>query len=113
MFKKLAQQLKIQNDKIDCINEKSCIPMSSPMRSIEEETYKAFLKSMSRQALNLYERKSDIKNFTELALSDPENTSHNEIVEDLLKNDAIVDPFDETKYFNLSENERFLKDLGY
>ncbi len=113
MFRKLAQQLKIQNDKNDCQKEKSCIPMSSPIGSLEKETYKAFLKSMSCQALNLYERKTDIKNFTELALSDPENTSHNDIVENLLKNDGVIDPFDETKYFNLSENERFLKDLGY
>lgn len=58
MFKKLAKQLKMQND------ENSCFPMSSPMRSLKEETKKSFLKSLSCHALNLYERKTDINNFT-------------------------------------------------
>ncbi len=106
MFKKLAKQLKAER----C--ENSCFPMSSPVQSLKEETKNSFLKSLSRHALNLYERKTDINNFTRLALSDPENNSHNDIVDELFGSENVVDPFKEDAIFNLSENERFLKDLG-
>jgi len=106
MFKKLAKQLKAQND------ENSYFPMSSPVQSLKEETKNSFLKSMSRRALDLYERKTDINNFTRLALSNPENDSHNKIVDKLFGEEGVIDPFEDEKLFALSENERFLKDLG-
>ena len=106
MFKKLAKQLKSAND------ENSCFPMSSPVNSLKEEAKTAFLKGLSKHALNLYERKTDITNFTKLALSNPENTTHNKIVDDLFRSNGTVDPFSEDALFSLSENEKFLKDLG-
>ena len=106
MFKKLAKQLKAAND------ENSYFPMSSPINSFKEETKTTFLKGLSKHGLNLYERKTDITNFTKLALSNPENTTHNKIVDDLFRKNGTVDPFSEDALFNLSENERFLKDLG-
>lgn len=107
MFKKLAKQLRSEN-----VSENSCFPMSSPVHSLKEETKNSFLKSLSRHALNLYERKTDINNFTRLALSDPENNSHNEIVDQLFGKEGFKDPFEEDALFSLSENEKFLKDLG-
>ena len=104
MFKRLAKQLKAERV------ENSCFPMSSPVTSLKEQTKNSFLRSLSKHALNLYERKTDINNFTRLALSNPENTSHNIIVEELFGKDG--DPFAEDALFTLSENERFLKDLG-
>ena len=86
MFKKLAKQLKAEND------ANSSFPMSSPMEAMQEQAKKTFLKRLSKHALNLYERKTDINNFTKLVLSD--------------------DPFSEDAIFNLSDNERFLRDLG-
>lgn len=106
MFKKLAKQLKTERA------ENSCFPMSSPVNSLKEQTKSSFLRSLSRHALNLYERKTDINNFTRLALSNPENTSHNEIVDELFGKEGVVDPFSEDSLFALSENEKFLKDLG-
>lgn len=106
MFKKLAKQLKLEQ----CGN--SCFPMSSPVNSLKEQTKNSFLKSLSKHALNLYERKTDINNFTRLALSDPENTSHNAIVDELFGKEGFVDPFSEDSLFSLSENKKFLKDLG-
>lgn len=107
MFKKLAKQLRTNN-----ITEESCFPMGSPVRSLKEETKSNFLKSLSRHALNLYERKTDINNFTRLALSDPENTSHNEIVDQLFGKEGYKDPFEDDALFSLSDNEKFLRDLG-
>ncbi len=106
MFKKLAKQLKEDNA------QNSYFPMSSPAKSLKEETKNSFLKSLSRHALNLYERKTDINNFTKLALSNPENTSHNKIVDQLFGEEGVIDPFEDDNLFSLSENERFLKDLG-
>lgn len=105
MFKKLAKQLKAEND------ANSCFPMSSPREAMQEQAKKNFLKSLSRHALNLYEKKTDINNFTKLALSNPENKSHDDIVDKLFRN-GVVDPFSESSIFDLSENEHFLRDLG-
>lgn len=106
MFKKLAQKLKEENP----VN--SCFPMSSPIDSNSEESKKSFLKTWSQHALNLYERKTDVKNFTKLVLSDPENKSHNDIVDDLFSKGSATDPFNDDNLFELSHNEKFLKDLG-
>ncbi len=106
MFKKLAKQLKTEP------RETNCFPMTSPVYSLKEQTKNSFLKSLSKHALNLYERKTDISNFTRLALSNPENKSHEKIVDQLFGEEGVVDPFAEDALFNLSENDRFLKDLG-
>ena len=102
MFKKLAKQLKSER------METSCFPMSSPVQSLKDQTKNSFLKSLSRHALNLYERKTDVNNFTRLALSDPENTSHNQIVDELFGKEGVVDPFSEDALFSLSDNERLM-----
>lgn len=107
MFRRLAKQLKNER------TENSSFPMSSPMSSLQEHTKNTFLRSLSKHALNLYERKTDINNFTRLALSNPENTSHNQIVNDLFGQDGVVDPFEDDVLFSLSDNERLLKDLGF
>lgn len=106
MFKKLAESLKTEN------RRNACPLMSSPIEPVQERAQKTFLKSLSKHALNLYERKTDINNFTRLALSNPENTSHNDIIDELFDKDGLVNPLDEDSVFELSENERFLKDLG-
>jgi hypothetical protein len=106
MFKKLAKQLKSEN------MELSCFPMGSPIKTLKENTKNSFLKGLSRHALSLYERKTDVNNFTKLALSNPENKSHEAIVDSLFREENIIDPFSEEALFTLSENERFLKDLG-
>lgn len=103
MFKKLAKQLKTE------YMTKDFTPMISPIKSDAESS---FLKVMSAHALNLYERKTDISNFTKLAMSDPENTNHNQLVEDLFSGTNTKNPFTEEALFELSENSRFLEDLG-
>lgn len=98
MFKRLAQQLNTEirvNDNL----------VSSPFERIKNTAKTNILKSLSEHALNLYQRKTDLKNFTRLALSDPQDKSHNE----LIKN-AGLDEYD--ILFDLSNNDEFLKDLG-
>ncbi len=104
MFKKLAQQLKC-NSKIN--SACSTNPISEEFLAPKS----VFLKNLSRQALDLYERQTDIKNFSKLVLSDPENTSHNKMVEDLFE-DGVADPFVDDKLEMLANNQKFLRDLG-
>ena len=46
-----------------------------------------------------------------LVTSNPENTSHIEMMQERFKN-GVVDPFEDEKLAELADNQRFLKDLG-
>ncbi len=95
-------------------NIKGNYPQSAVTNPIEKKNSAAeneFLARMSKHAINLYEKQCDIKNFTKLVLSDPENTSHNQLVEDLLK-DNVFDPLEDKVIEELANNEDLLKDLG-
>ena len=84
----------------------------APVDAIKKNTSKNTSTHGEKNERYVYERKTDINNFTRLALSDPENTSHNTIVDELFRQEDTVDPFSEDALFSLSENEKFLKDLG-
>jgi hypothetical protein len=103
MFKKLAKQLKTE------YMSKNFAPMTSP---IKDDVKSPFLSKMSKHALNLYERKTDINNFKKLVLSNPENDSHNKYVDELFSSTDCKNPFSDEALLELSENSRFLEDLG-
>jgi len=103
MFKKLAKRLKSE------YMEHSFVPSTSPLK---DDLKNPFLKSQSKHALSLYERENDINNFTKLVLSNPENESHNQLVKNLFDSGDIKDVMSEESLFELSENKRFLEDLG-
>ncbi|MBR6099158.1 hypothetical protein IKP85_05365 [bacterium] len=102
IFDMLAQKLNIKNSKHQ---------IAGATNPIEENSGNEFLNTMSKHALKLYEKQCDIKNFTKLALSDPENTSHNERVEQLLK-DGVFDPLEDTVIEELAKNKELWDDLG-
>lgn len=99
VFKKLAQKLVQEREK----------QTSRSTNPIEDKN--VFLNKMTHSALNLYERKCDVNNFSKLVLSDPENDSHNRIMDELFAS-GVKDPFEESKLTQLSDNKRFLRDLG-
>ena len=101
MFKKLALQLKLANEK----NKNITSPFSEELKKKKNE----FLKGLSKKAVELYEKQKDIKKFTKLVLSDPENLSHNKYVDELFENG---DPFVDDKLAHLADNKKLLKDLG-
>lgn len=105
LFKQLSEKLNLTKKKAS--NQGMIRPIDVDFDLSKNE----FLDSMSKHALKLYEKQCDIKNFTKLVLSDPENTSHNKIVEDLFKNGA-KDPLENEKLTQLAENSKLLKDLG-
>ena len=99
MFEKLAGQINTQKAQ----NQSSAF--TSPFESPACDNKKNILKRLSQQALNLYQRKTDIKNFTKLALSDPGDKSHNDLVKEKELDEYNI-------LFDLTNSEEFLKDLG-
>jgi len=66
---------------------------------------------ISKTAVDMYQRELDIKNFTKLATSDQENTSHNDLVEKLFAK-GVVDVFEDNIIASLSQNKSLLQDLN-
>jgi len=104
MFKKLAQKL------IEERERRSDVALN-PIEVDFENRKSLFLKNLSKTAVDMYERQSDIKKFSKLVLSNPENTSHNKLV-DALFSHGIINVEDEERLAKLSDNRKFLKDLG-
>lgn len=106
MFKKLAQQIKAIN-----VNS-SYLPVSKPFNAQKYDANKSFLDRLSKHALEEYEKKMTIKKFTKLTLSDPEDFSHNDIVDKLFRSGNAVDIASKSNIKSLSANPKILKDLG-
>ncbi len=104
MFKKLAQKLNLERKK----HHNAVI---NPLDVDFEGRKSVFLDKLTRTAVNMYEHQCDVKNFTKLVLSNPENESHNKIMDELFAK-GVIDPTDDEKLLELSDNTRFLKDLG-
>ena len=100
MFKKLALRLRKENK---AVNENISCPI--------EQGGNEFMDGLTKKAVKFYEKECDIKNFSKLVLSNPENTDHNEMVKELF-DDGVTDPFIDEKLSMLADNKRFLNDLG-
>lgn len=62
---------------------------------------------------NLEERQNDIKKFTRLAMSNPTNTSHNDLVKELYKkSDFYNSTYENQLLHELVNNKNLLSDLG-
>ena len=104
IFDKISQKLNIKSNK-------TCNGITNPIVGDSDDKSNEFLNRMTKNAINLYERQCDIKNFTKLALSNPENTLHNKQVEELLK-DGVFDPLEDEIIKELASNKELLRDLG-
>lgn len=82
--------------------------MSNP---IDNSNFLIDSSDISNKAMKMFEREEDIKKFTRLAISDPENTSENERMQELFKK-GIVDVFEDSTIASLSSNKSLLDDLG-
>lgn len=103
MFKKLAQRLKEYNSKTNTA------PITIPEEFVTPKN--EYLKKISQKAVDLYQKQTDINNFSKLVLSNPENESHNDLVQKLF-NEGVSDPFVDEKLAHLADNQKLLKDLG-
>lgn len=105
MFRKIVSKLNNQK------KQKAVQGMINPISANFEPAKNDFLDGLSKRAVEMFERQCDIKNFSKLALSDMDNISHNEIMQEMV-NKGVVDPFEDEKLAELANNEKFLKDLG-
>lgn len=105
LFKKLSEKLSTKSKKVS--NQGMIKPIDVNFDMSKNE----FLDNLTKRAVNLYEKKCDINHFSKLVLSDPENTSHNELVDELFQK-GIIDPLEDEKLEKLADNTRFLRDLG-
>lgn len=103
LFKKLSEKLSTKN-------KKACNGMK-PIDVDFDTSKNEFLDNLSKKAIKLYEKQHDIKKFTQLVISDQENNSHNQLVNDLFRK-GIIDPLEDEKLEQLADNSRFLRDLG-
>lgn len=106
LFKKLSEKLSTKSTK-----KAATRGMIKPVDVDFDISKNEFLDGLSKRAVKLYEKQHDIKKFSKLVLSDPENTSHNDLVDELFKN-GTVDPLEDEKLERLADNSRFLRDLG-
>ena len=101
MLKKIAQQFKLKGKHFQSYNN-----ATNPTEDMN------VLKILSKRVINLYERSSDINKFTKLALSDSEDKSHEQIVENILKEENLPNDLFDNNLDELIENQKFIDDLG-
>lgn len=85
-------------------------PINNPYKNIDkslliDET------AISDEAVNLYQKEQDVKEFNSLAMSDPEDLSHEEIIAGLF-NKGVSDPYSDEIVEELSTNSKLLEDLS-
>lgn len=85
-------------------------PINNPYKNIDkslliDET------AISDEAVNLYQKEQDIKQFNTLAMSDPEDLSHEEIIANLFSNGGS-DPLSDEVLEELSGNQKLLNDVA-
>lgn len=86
-------------------------PINNPYRNADknmliDET------AISSEALNLYQRDKDIQKFNTIAMSNPDDLSHEEIVAGLF-NKGITDPLSEDAVDGLLDNQKLLEDISF
>lgn len=84
-------------------------PINNPYKNIDrnlliDET------AISKEAVNLYEKEQDIRKFSSLAMSDPQDLSHEDIISNLFSK-GVADPLSEEALDSLSSNPKLLEDL--
>lgn len=79
-------------------------------RSAMNKAYLIDESAISKEAFYLYQREIDIQQFTKLAMSNPDDTSHVGMVNNLFAN-GVIDPFCSDNVNQLVTNKQFLQDL--
>lgn len=86
-------------------------PINNPYKNMDkslliDET------AISDEAVNLYQKEQDINQFNKLAMSNPDDLSHDQIIAGLFSEGGVSDPLSDEMAGVLSRNEKLLEDLG-
>ena len=85
-------------------------PINNPYKNVDKSLF-IDETAISDEAVNLYQKEQDIKGFNALAMSNPEDLSHEEIIANLFSC-GVSDPFSEEAAVALSSNKNLLNDLA-
>lgn len=85
-------------------------PINNPYKNIDrnlliDET------AISNEAVSMYQKEQDVSQFNKLAMSDPEDLSHEDIISGLFSN-GVSDPLSDDMAQELAVNPKLLEDLG-
>lgn len=102
--------LQAQVDKQLGVSSVATNPIKNPYKNIDsslliDET------AISNEALKLYEKEQDVKKFNQLAMTDPNDVSHEEIIANLFDK-GVIDPHSDEVLSDLVNNNKLLNDLG-
>lgn len=103
----------ILNSQLDKKSEVSSL-MSNPIRNPYSNIDKGLLideTAISGEAMNLYQREQDVKQFTQLAMSDPGDTSHEALVSGLFSR-GVTDVFSDATVESLAKNQKLVEDIS-
>lgn len=84
-------------------------PINNPYNT-DNKNYLIDETAISDEAVNLYQKEQDIKQFTNLATSDPDDQSHEEIISQLF-GQGVPDLFSNDTFSELASNQNLLNDL--
>ena len=85
-------------------------PINNPYKNIDRD-FLVDETAISDEAINLYQKEQEVNSFNSLAMSDPEDLSHEDIITGLFKK-GVCDPFSDEAAESLSDNKNLLADLG-
>jgi len=68
--------------------------------------------AISNEAVNLYQKEQDVKQFNALAMSDPQDLSHEDIISNLFAK-GVSDPYSGETLSALAGNQKLLEDLSF
>jgi len=85
-------------------------PINNPYKNLDknlliDET------AISDEAINMYQKEQDVNQFSNLAMSDPNDLSHEDIIAGLFSK-GVSDPLSDEMAQELSGNQKLLGDLG-
>lgn len=103
--------LNSQTDKQNEVSKLTTNPIKNNPYSNADKSLLIDETAISTEAVKLYEREQDVKKFTNLALSDADDLSHEEIIANLF-NKGCTDPFSDEVLGQLSINQNLLDDLA-
>lgn len=113
MLNRISDNTNIQNNQVkqaDVADKTGLFEKSNPYDKADKNLLVDQL-DISYDALKMYQKDRDITEFTKLALSDPEDNSHDKLVASQIENGVIQ--FNENDIIdNLFNNPRFINDLA-
>ena len=89
--------------------------MTNPFNSAYGNQDKSLLvdeSAISNTAVKMYQKDLDVRNFNQIAMSNPNDLSHNEKVAELF-DVGVVDVYSDDMISDLAANRKLLEDLGF